>query len=213
MPAHWLTTLIINFTLFFTVLYWFFLLPQEKAVKVALWTCGLASLTMTALFYNLLDKLGLAGGLLILAMWVVPAIYVGYKRSYFQGLNQRTLMGLQIFRLIGGLFLLEMARGNIPPSFAYPAGIGDIIVGLIAAYFFIFYKKIPNWGVMLVIILGLIDFISAFLFGFTSQPGPQQLFAQLFENKVNMFPTGMIPIFLVPYAIVNHVLAWNNLKN
>jgi hypothetical protein len=104
-----------------------------------------------------------------------------------------------------------MARGHIAPSFAWPAGIGDIIVGAVAAYLVIAYTNIPRWGVISVLVLGVVDFLSAFFFGFTSLPGPAQLFAIGFENNVNLFPTGLIPFFLVPYAIVFHTLSFAQL--
>lgn len=121
-------------------------------------------------------------------------------------------MALQIFRLIGAVFILEMFRGNIPTSFALPAGIGDIIVGFFALFIVLRFKEIPNYALVLLIVIGLADFSSAFFFGFTSFPGPTQLFAFGFDNQTNLFPTGMIPFFLVPYAIVFHILSVINFK-
>jgi hypothetical protein len=51
------------------------------------------------------------------------------------------------------------------------------------------------------------NFLSAFFFGFTSLPGPARLFANGSENQVNLFPTGIIPLFLVTYAITYHMLS------
>jgi hypothetical protein len=52
------------------------------------------------------------------------------------------------------------------------------------------------------------DFLSAFFFGFTSTQGPLELFfLSPVPNRLIMFPTGMIPLFLVPYAIFFHVLS------
>jgi hypothetical protein len=34
--------------------------------------------------------------------------------------------------VIGAVFLLEMARGNLPGIFADPAGVGDVLVALVA---------------------------------------------------------------------------------
>jgi hypothetical protein len=104
-----------------------------------------------------------------------------------------------------------MTRGNIPASFALPAGIGDIVVGVTAFILVVGFREIPRWGVLLVITIGALDFLSAFFFGFTSFEGPAQLFADGFDNQTNLFPTGLIPIFLVPYAISFHVLSWINL--
>jgi hypothetical protein len=39
-----------------------------------------------------------------------------------------------------------------------------------------------------------------------------QLVAHGFENQVYLFPTGIIPLFLVPYAITYHMLSFINLK-
>jgi hypothetical protein len=58
------------------------------------------------------------------------------------------------------------------------------------------------------------DFMSAFFFGFTSSEGsPLQLFFPAVTNQLILFPTGMIPLFLVPYAIFFHFLSlFNYLK-
>lgn len=212
MNASWLSVLVISFTLFFSVMYWSFLLPVKKAQRIGIVTAITASFAMTAVMYRLVDQIGLMGSILIVFMWVLPATIVWIKREYFKGLDQRKLIALQIFRLIGALFILEMWRGNIPGSFALPAGIGDILVGSIALYLVLRFKKIPRWGVVLVLATGLIDFAVAFFFGFTSLPGPGQVFAKGFANQVNLFPTGMIPLFLVPYAIVFHILSFINLE-
>ena len=55
--------------------------------------------------------------------------------------------------------------------------------------------------------VGVLDFLSAFFFGFTSSRTPLQLFFPVVPNNVVAFPTGMIPLFLVPYAIFFHTLS------
>ena len=105
--------------------------------------------------------------------------------------------------------------GNIPGIFAYPAGLGDIIVGIVALAVLLIYKNSKNIaksGIMIVIIIGIIDFLSAFFFGFTSSDSPFQLFFPEIKNNVIFFPTGMIPLFLVPYAIFFHTLSYLNFK-
>ena len=124
-------------------------------------------------------------------------------------------MGLQIFRAIGGIFLIEMVIGNQPGIFAYPAGVGDIIVALIAVTILINYKgekMVPGYPVLFLIGIGMVDFVSAFFFGFTSSPNPFQLFHPDVTNQILLFPTGMIPLFLVPYAIFFHTLSFLNYR-
>lgn len=103
-----------------------------------------------------------------------------------------------------------MTLGHIPGIFAYPAGLGDILVGLVALCVLIAYRKsehIPRAGIFLVFGLGVADFVSAFFFGITSSEGPLQLFFPVITNNLILFPTGMIPLFLVPYAIFFHTLS------
>lgn len=211
MNAHWTSVLCIVFTLVMTPFYWFLVLSHKKAVIMAWMTAVIAAIMLTINLFNVTGKLGPAGGALIGLMWVIPPSIVWKYKDWFTGLNQKPLVGLQIFRLIGAFFLVEMSRENIPGSFALPAGIGDIIVGVLAVVLFLSYKNIPRNGLIALIVVGMIDFISAFFFGFTSFEGPAQLFALGFENQANLFPTGVIPFFLVPYAITFHLLSLNNL--
>jgi len=155
------------------------------------------------------------GSLIIPLSWLLPSLILYWKRNWFlsQKLSQHWLIGIQLFRVIGGVFLIEMILGHLPGIFAYPAGLGDILVGLVALGVLLAYRKserIPKAGIFLVIGLGVADFLSAFFFGFTSSEGPFQLFYPAVTNNVGLFPTGMIPLFLVPYAIFFHTLSMLN---
>ena len=162
------------------------------------------------------SQLGLAGNLIVPLAWLTPSILlIAFRKLMTKAaLSSRWLISLQLWRAIGAVFLIEMARGNLPGIFAYPAGIGDVAVAIIAAAVLIFYKKpakLPARAIHLVGILGVLDFASAFFFGFFSAATPVQLFSFDNPNQVSLFPTGMIPLFLVPYAIFFHTLTWLNL--
>lgn len=162
-------------------------------------------------------RLGPLGALIVPICWATPTVILFLNKKWFSDrpLSQHFLISLQLWRVIGALFLLEMMRGNIPGIFAYPAGIGDIAVAVIAAFVLLKYKNstvIPGKAVIFVIVCGVIDFISAFFFGFTSSDGPQQIFFPDVINNTMQFPTGMIPLFLVPYAIFFHALSWITLQ-
>lgn len=162
---------------------------------------------------GIVQDMGPLGSLVVPVCWVLPSLILFLWRDWFLGepLSQRWLIGLQLWRVIGGVFLIEMAGSNIPGVFAYPAGLGDILVAVVAAAVLVFYRKrdeIPGGAVLLVLGLGIADFSSAFFFGFTSSEGPQQLFFPEVVNNSLMFPTGMIPLFLVPYAIFFHTLSF-----
>src|SRR5262245_28731 len=48
--------------------------------------------------------------------------------------NQRHLILLNLWRLVGVVFLILMANGQMPALWALPAGIGDVIVGATAPW-------------------------------------------------------------------------------
>lgn len=142
-------------------------------------------------------------GLAILGTWLLRDRLLG------KGVPQQLLIALQLFRPIGMIFVLEDARGVLPSSFAQPAGWGDLVAGLVAAAVLIRHPtgQVPPRLVLLVAMVGLADFVSAFFFGFTSSATPVQLFAFDSPNRVLEWPLGLIPILLVPYAISAHLLS------
>lgn len=209
--AHWVSVLAIMFAVVITPFFWLVILPPEKALKMGWITAVLAALSCVVVLFKIVGILGPLGNILNVLLWVVPPLLAWQYRNYFQGLEQRNIVSLQIFRCVGATFLIEMYRGNIPGTFALPAGIGDILVGLLALFVVIQYKKTPKWGVISVLSLGLLDFVLAFFLGLASLEGPLQLFAHGFENTLLLFPTGLIPIFFVPYAITYHIISLINL--
>lgn len=130
------------------------------------------------------------------------------------GVPQQLLIALQLFRPIGLVFVLENWRGTLPAVFAQPAGWGDLVAGLVALAVLIRYPTgpVPARAVILVAVVGLTDFASAFFFGFTSSATPVQLFAFDNPNRVIEYPLGLIPVFLVPYAIMAHLLSLAQLR-
>jgi len=141
-------------------------------------------------------------------------IAVFSRRLIGPGLSQRCLIALQLFRVIGVLFIFENLRGNIPGVFAWPAGIGDALVSVLAAVVLWRYRRadIPPKAIYAVAILGIADFVSAFFFGFTSAASPAQLFSFAHPNPVDLYPTGLIPQFLVPFAFADHLLSLSMLR-
>ncbi len=189
----------------------------KKGMQIGSAFLLLGSLMFWVCLSDLRRKLGLPGlgNLIIPLSWLLPSLILYWKRNWFlsQKLSQNWLIGIQLFRVIGGVFLIEMILGNIPGIFAYPAGLGDILVALVALGVLLAYRKserIPKAGIFLVIGLGMADFLVAFFFAFTSSEGPFQLFYPAVTNNVVLFPTGMIPLFLVPSAIFFHTLSMLN---
>ncbi len=112
---------------------------------------------------------------------------------------------MQGWRLVGVMFLVLMSLGLLPGTFAWPAGIGDIIVGAYAPFVVLaISRQTPGWQkhVVLLNILGLLDFVGAMGGGVLSGGG---LMIEL--------PLSMIPTFFVPFWIVLHIISLIKLRN
>jgi hypothetical protein len=125
------------------------------------------------------------------------------------------LVGLQVYRVFGGIFLIAWSRGNLSGTFALPAGTGDVLVGLLALpVAFLVHRGAPigrtaaiAWNV-----LGLVDFAIAIGIGILSAPGPLQVIVPDRPNAtLGTFPTVMIPAFAVPSSILLHALSLRQL--
>ncbi|MEM8858337.1 MAG: hypothetical protein AAGD96_08455 [Chloroflexota bacterium] len=142
----------------------------------------------------------------MLTSLAIPPILVLLWPNYFvpDGISLTWLLGVQAFRVIGGLYLFEQFRGNVGPEFAYWAGIGDVITGIAASAVLIFYwstKRMPRWAVYGTILFGLADFAWAYGIGIFSFETPFQIFSLSAVHATNLFPIAMIPFLLAPIAM------------
>ena len=121
------------------------------------------------------------------------------------------LVGIQVYRIFGGVFLVNWIRGSIPGIFALPAGIGDVLVGLLALPVALYVSSGTSGGRTAGIawnLLGLTDFAIAITMGALSSPGRLQLLSLSQPNvQIGTYPTVMIPAFAVPSSIILHVLS------
>ena len=57
---------------------------------------------------------------------------------------QQWLVGVQLYRALGVIFLILYATGKLPGLFAWPAGVGDIAIGLLAPIVALAYARVPR---------------------------------------------------------------------
>lgn len=144
--------------------------------------------------------------IVMLTSLAIPPILVLARPDYFvrEGIGLSWLVGVQAFRVIGGLYLLEYSRGNVGPEFAYWAGIGDVVTGIAASAVLVDYwinKRMRRWAVYATILFGLADFTWAYGIGVLSFETPLQVFSLDVVHSTNRFPIAMIPFLLAPIAM------------
>jgi len=126
------------------------------------------------------------------------------------------LIALQVYRVLGAVFLLRWAAGKIPGEFALPAGTGDVLVGLLAlpvAYYVHSRARGSIAAGYAWNLLGILDLALALTMGALTSPSPIQMFAFDHPNTgVGTYPLVMIPAFAVPLSLILHGLSLRQLN-
>ncbi len=137
-------------------------------------------------------------------------------RAVLKAIPIHRLIGVQLYRALGFIFLIATSANLLPGVFAWPAGIGDIAVGLLAPLVAWRARKDPGRArgtIMAWVFLGIGDLILALSLGFLSSPGRFQLVALDQPNAaISAYPLIMIPIFAVPVSILLHAAVISKLR-
>src|SRR5262249_30255722 len=89
-------------------------------------------------------------------------------RDIIAGIPQHWLIGIQPFRVLGGLFLIRYIQGQLPGVFAIPAGVGDVLTGILApiiAYWWYTGRPYARGAAIAWNLFGMADLINAVTIG------------------------------------------------
>lgn len=155
-----------------------------------------------------------AGGPPVL-VWIALLVSPSFK-SLAMRLDLAELTAMQSWRIIGAAFLFAWMTEDLPAVFAFPAGVGDILVGLIAplaaitvALKFAGWRQ-AAWGV---VIAGMADFMIVVSIGLLARDGmPLHFAGHISTHAMGVVPYGLFPTFLVPAFIILHIFAIMRLR-
>ena len=181
---------------------------------VAAWAALSLILNVFGVFTNPPDKPPLP----LLVSVIGPPVLFGIAyalspsvRTLSLSLDLRLLTAMQAWRIIGAMFLVLMTFRLLPGTFAWPAGIGDIIVGAYAPFVILaISRRTPGWRkhVVLLNILGLLDFVGAIGGGVLSGNSPIGILrGDVTADIMQELPLSMIPTFAVPFWIILHIVS------
>ena len=129
---------------------------------------------------------------------------------------QSWLVGVQLYRALGVIFLILYAIGKLPALFAWPAGIGDIAIGLLAPIVGLAYARAPHKAASLVAgwnVFGILDLMIAVGTGFATAPSLiQPIEVTPTSDLMTVLPMVLIPVYLVPLSIVLHLASLAKLR-
>ena len=123
-------------------------------------------------------------------------------RQFAMNLDIRTLTVLQSWRTVGFGFLALYTYGILPGSFAFPAGLGDIAVGLTAPFVALSLTRYRHRALFLWWqVFGIVDLVTAVSLGATGR------FSHPEANPLANLPLSLIPTFAVPLLLIIHIIS------
>jgi hypothetical protein len=132
-------------------------------------------------------------------------------RDFVLAMDLRLLTAIQSWRVIGVMFLAFYAFGLLPGLFAWPAGVGDVAVGLAAPFVLLaMLRRSPTWRrqVLWLNVAGLLDFAGAIGTGVLSSNNSIGLVADAATRvSLGSLPLSLIPTFAVPLWTIFHIVS------
>jgi len=153
----------------------------------------------------------------LLAFAAPPLIFaVMYRasrkfRDFVLSIDLRLLTAVQSWRVVGVMFLVFYAYGLLPGLFAWPAGTGDLAVGLAAPFVLLgMLRRSPTWHrqALWLNVAGLADFVGAIGTGALSSNSSIGLVAyDAGRVSLGSLPLSLIPTFAVPLWTIFHIVS------
>ncbi|HLC90324.1 MAG TPA: hypothetical protein VJI15_01005 [Candidatus Nanoarchaeia archaeon] len=133
------------------------------------------------------------------------------------------LIAIQTYRVVGIVFLSMYSQGFLPGFFAFPAGFGDLLVGITAPFVAFFLWKKTSWSRKLARwwnYLGILDLVVAIGVGIFGYPLFQLFLEKPFQivamnpstGIMASYPMVLIPLFIVPLGMILHLMGLRELK-
>jgi hypothetical protein len=121
----------------------------------------------------------------------------------------RLMAAMQAWRFVGLGFLALYANGVLPGLFAWPAGLGDIAIGVTAPWVIVALIQRPGFKSSLLFVvwnlLGILDLITALGTGALSSGLAPGISGVVTTAPMAHLPLVLIPAYLVPLFIMLHL--------
>ena len=165
---------------------------------LVLWLAGAIALGRAGAFYTSSGDVptlqyGIILPILLGALLIWRSPLVG---RIIDAVPQQWLVSVQVYRALGVIFLILYASGKLPGLLAWPAGVGDVLVGVLAPIIGLAYARNPKQNGDLVAgfnLFGIADLAIAISTGFLTAPSLVQPFAVEPPNElISLYPIVLI---------------------
>jgi hypothetical protein len=152
-------------------------------------------------------------GIFVAAPLLAAAIAAAWPaaRQAMLSLPLPLMVGLNIGRVAGVLFLLLVAEGRLSGPFPYSAGWGDIIAGALALpILWLMQQNRHTTAIHLWNAFGMADLVMAITLGVTSAANsPLGIFRDgAGSDAMQHLPWSFVPTVLVPLYMILHAIIW-----
>ncbi len=132
-------------------------------------------------------------------------------RNWVLAADLRLATGVQAWRFAGFGFLALYAHDVLPGLFAWPAGLGDMAIGLTAPWVVLALVRRPEFaassGFVGWHLLGLLDFAVALTTGVLASSTAIGIGGEITTDPMGRLPLVLIPCYLVPLFTMLHLTA------
>ena len=140
------------------------------------------------------------------AVWISRPL-----REFALGADLRLLTAIQAWRFAGLGFLALYANGVLPGAFAWPAGLGDIAIGVTAPWILLELIRRPSFAAsktfVLWNVLGVLDLVVAVASGALGSGLATGIAGEVTTRPMSQLPLVLIPAYFVPIFLMLHVSA------
>jgi hypothetical protein len=132
-------------------------------------------------------------------------------RASVQSLDLALATAIQGWRAAGLGFLALYAHGVLPGAFAYPAGLGDIAIGVTAPWVVLALIRRPGFattrGFVVWNLLGILDLVVALSLGGLISALATGATGEVTTQPMARLPLVLVPAYLVPLFVMLHLSA------
>jgi hypothetical protein len=140
------------------------------------------------------------------AFWALPAF-----QNFVLTIDLRLATEIQVWRFAGLGFLALYTHGVLPGLFAWPAGLGDMAIGLTAPWLVLTLIRRPGFAASQLFVvwnlLGISDLVVAVSTGAIVSALATGAAGEITTAPMAQLPLVLIPAFFVPFFVMLHLTA------
>lgn len=179
---------------------------------IAVWLCLVLGMSYVNVFVPSSDQTFPILGVSILGSVILGIVLLARSATATQILKSLPIhlfATIQVYRVLGLVFLLMQSDGLLSAFFAVSTGWGDIFVGVTAPLVgFLLWKDVRRFRLVgfAWCIVGISDLLLVLYKAINSAPGPLQTTSfELPTVAIGYFPFAVIPLLVVPISMILHV--------